>query len=85
MTRPRFVNGVPMQTSSRVMVQHDFGMVKIYIGHVVPEDSGTYTCRAVNLVGSATTEFVLQVIGTPNSGGTKRIGYSQQEGVPVPG
>lgn len=38
---------------------HDFGYVALNMKYVYPEDSGTYTCRAVNDLGEATTSSQL--------------------------
>lgn len=40
-------------TGHRYRPIHDFGYVALSILSIVPEDSGTYTCRATNLLGSA--------------------------------
>jgi len=34
---------------------HDFGYVALNMKFVYPEDSGTYTCRAINELGQAVT------------------------------
>jgi len=38
---------------------HDFGYVALDIIDLIAEDSGTYTCRAVNLVGADETTCTL--------------------------
>lgn len=40
---------------------HDFGYVALNMKYVNPEDSGTYTCRAINDLGEAVTSAVLAV------------------------
>jgi titin len=40
---------------------HDFGYVALNMKYVNPEDSGTYTCRAVNDLGQAVTSATLIV------------------------
>lgn len=40
---------------------HDFGYVALNMKYVNPEDSGTYTCRAVNDLGEAVTAATLFV------------------------
>lgn len=40
---------------------HDFGYVALNMKYVNPEDSGTYTCRAVNDLGEAVTAATLYV------------------------
>jgi len=40
---------------------HDFGYVALNLKYVYPEDSGTYTCRAINDLGQAVTSATLNV------------------------
>lgn len=40
---------------------HDFGYVALNMKYVNPEDSGTYTCRAINELGQAVTSAALIV------------------------
>jgi UV DNA damage repair endonuclease len=40
---------------------HDFGYVALNMKYVNPEDSGTYTCRAINELGQAVTSASLIV------------------------
>lgn len=40
---------------------HDFGYVALNLKYVYPEDSGTYTCRAINELGEAVTSASLNV------------------------
>lgn len=40
---------------------HDFGYVALNLKYVYPEDSGTYTCRAINDLGEAVTSATLNV------------------------
>ena len=47
-----FKNGVPIIVGHRFRPIHDFGYVALDITDVISEDSGLYTCRATNLVGS---------------------------------
>ncbi|KAI5701651.1 hypothetical protein M8J75_011738 [Diaphorina citri] len=54
-------NGVPIQASNRVSTMHDFGYVALNFKYTYPEDSGTYTCRAVNELGEAVTSSTLFV------------------------
>ncbi|CAH0765342.1 unnamed protein product [Bemisia tabaci] len=54
-------NGVPITASNRVTTMHDFGYVALNMKYVYPEDSGTYTCRAVNDLGQAITSATLVV------------------------
>lgn len=41
----------------------NFGEVILYIIHVLPHDSGVYSCRAYNLAGEATTSATVKVAG----------------------
>ncbi|KAK0090259.1 hypothetical protein PV325_001954 [Microctonus aethiopoides] len=54
-------NGVPIEASNRVTTMHDFGYVALNMKYVNPEDSGTYTCRAINDLGEAVTSATLYV------------------------
>ncbi|XP_074100964.1 sallimus isoform X11 [Cotesia typhae] len=54
-------NGVPIEASNRVTTMHDFGYVALNMKYVNPEDSGTYTCRAINDLGEAVTSATLFV------------------------
>ncbi|CAH1976506.1 unnamed protein product [Acanthoscelides obtectus] len=54
-------NGVPIEASNRITTMHDFGYVALNMKYVNPEDSGTYTCRAVNDLGEAVTSSTLFV------------------------
>lgn len=48
-------------TANRLTTMHDFGYVALNMKYVNPEDSGTYTCRAVNDLGEAVTSATLFV------------------------
>ncbi|CAH2104070.1 unnamed protein product [Euphydryas editha] len=54
-------NGVPIEASNRITTMHDFGYVALNMKYVNPEDSGTYTCRAINELGEAVTSSTLFV------------------------
>ncbi|XP_046465810.1 titin isoform X2 [Neodiprion pinetum] len=54
-------NGVPISASNRVTTMHDFGYVALNLKYVNPEDSGSYTCRAVNDLGEAVTSATMFV------------------------
>ena len=54
-----FKNGRPVTIGSRFRPIHDFGYVALDIIGLISEDSGTYTCRAVNAVGTDETTAVL--------------------------
>lgn len=61
-----YLDGRPLRTSSRVKTINDFGIVVLEISPSYPEDSGEYTCRAVNNVGEAVTSTKLTC--TPKEG-----------------
>ena len=46
---------------SRYHVNHDFGFVTLDIMKVIPEDSGVYTCKAINRAGEAVSSISLKV------------------------
>lgn len=50
----------PTFTGHRFRPIHDFGYVALDIVDLIAEDSGTYTCRAVNLMGSDETTCNLE-------------------------
>lgn len=54
-------NGVELQMGSRYHVNHDFGYVTLDIMKVIPEDSGVYTCKAINKAGEAVSSISLKV------------------------
>lgn len=56
-------NGQPMPSGSRYAISHDFGYVSVDIAYVYPEDSGIYTCRAINQRGQALSTAALRVKG----------------------
>lgn len=47
--------------ANRITTMHDFGYVALNMKYVNPEDSGTYTCRAINELGQAVTSAALIV------------------------
>lgn len=47
--------------ANRLTTMHDFGYVALNMKFVNPEDSGTYTCRAINELGQAVTSAQLVV------------------------
>ncbi|VDN06754.1 unnamed protein product [Thelazia callipaeda] len=56
-------NGVPLQNSNRYRHDNDFGNVTLTIVYVLPEDSGLYTCKAINNRGEAATSATVRVDG----------------------
>lgn len=77
-----YKNGRPITVGHRFRPIHDFGYVALDIVDLIAEDSGTYTCRAVNLIGSDETQCSLvcrssgQIITqTQNESGLEQIQY----------
>lgn len=58
-----FWNGKPLKTGSRFRTFCDFGFVILEISPVYPEDSGEYSCRAINEYGEAVTTASMKVQG----------------------
>lgn len=58
---PLKLNLLDQISANRITTMHDFGYVALNMKYVNPEDSGTYTCRAVNDLGEAITSAVLDV------------------------
>lgn len=50
-----FHNNKPVKAGSRFIETNSFGFVALDIMYAYPEDSGTYTCRAKNIIGEAIT------------------------------
>lgn len=77
-----YKNGRPVTIGHRFRPIHDFGYVALDIVDLIAEDSGIYTCRAVNLVGSDETQVSLKcrgtaqiLTGTQNEQGLEQIHY----------
>lgn len=58
-------DGRPLQESSRVEHEHEFGVVRLCIKRVEPEDAGTYECRATNALGVSSSYATLRVRAKP--------------------
>lgn len=59
-----FFNGKPITIGSRFKTYFDFGFVALDIIGAYTTDSGEYTCRAENYLGSAHTSACVRVQGT---------------------
>lgn len=57
-----YKDGKVVEASSRITSFFNFGYVALTIKQVTVHDVGTYTCRAINAVGEATTQAKLTVI-----------------------
>uniref|UniRef100_A0A1B6CYN2 Ig-like domain-containing protein n=1 Tax=Clastoptera arizonana TaxID=38151 RepID=A0A1B6CYN2_9HEMI len=57
-----FHNGKPITVGSRFRTYYDFGYVALDIIHVISMDSGEYTVRATNHLGTAHTSACVRVI-----------------------
>jgi hypothetical protein len=58
-----FLNGVPLMNANRFRQDYSFGQAVLTIVHVLPHDTGVYSCRAFNLQGEATTSATVKVAG----------------------
>lgn len=56
-----FHNNVPIRSGSRFTETNNFGFVALDVMQCLPEDSGVYTCRAVNALGQSVTSGNLLV------------------------
>ncbi|GBP17594.1 Titin, partial [Eumeta japonica] len=56
-------NGRPLKAGSRFRTFCDFGFVILEISPVYPEDSGEYSCRAINEYGEAVTSATMKIAG----------------------
>lgn len=56
-----YKDGRPITASSRITAIFNFGYVSLNIMHLRAEDSGSYTCRAVNRLGEAISTGTIQV------------------------
>jgi len=59
-----FFNGKPLTVGSRFKTYFDFGFVALDILSAYSNDTGEYTCRAENALGSAHTSAQVQVLGS---------------------
>ncbi|CAG2164046.1 unnamed protein product [Oppiella nova] len=59
-----FHNGSPLMLGSRMSTINDFGYVALDFKYVKPSDSGTFTCKATNLLGRAVCSVTLHVEDT---------------------
>lgn len=56
-------NGKPLPSASRFHITFDFGYLALDIGHIVPEDAGQYTAKAINALGHCTSSISIHVQG----------------------
>ncbi|XP_044003588.1 titin isoform X2 [Aphidius gifuensis] len=56
-----FVNGIELKIGSRIHENHEFGFVALEIRNVIPEDSGVYSCQAINNAGDSISSISLKV------------------------
>ncbi|RZF44390.1 hypothetical protein LSTR_LSTR016710, partial [Laodelphax striatellus] len=54
-------NGKPLPSASRFHITFDFGYVALDITHLVPEDAGEYTVKAINKLGQCQSSIKLNV------------------------
>ncbi|KAL1245317.1 Kettin-like protein, partial [Trichinella spiralis] len=60
------LNGKPLEASSKFSVNSEFGYVLMNIAYVFPEDSGVYTCKAINAAGEVSTSGTLKCFEKAN-------------------
>ncbi|KIH53560.1 immunoglobulin I-set domain protein, partial [Ancylostoma duodenale] len=58
-----YKDGQPLHSGNRFKLTSDFGYVALDIAHTVPEDSGTYSVKAINRKGEAEVKGNLSVRG----------------------
>lgn len=58
-----YKDGVLLRSGHKFKPLYDFGFVALDILYTYPEDSGTYTAKATNKLGSDTTQTVLHCTG----------------------
>ena len=61
-----FFNGQPITIGSRFKTYFDFGYVALDVVGAYASDSGEYTCRATNMLGSSHTSACIQVLASGN-------------------
>lgn len=85
-----FINGKPIRAGHRFRTTHDFGYVALDILHVYGEDSGTYMCKATNLLGEAMNTCNIRVVNrksiildTQHPDGLEKIQKLESRGAPM--
>lgn len=58
-----YFNNKPLTASSRITAIYSFGYVALNIMHLRTDDSGTYTCRAINRAGEALSTATVTITG----------------------
>lgn len=86
-----FRNEKPLEDSSRIAKQHDFGYVSMDLSHVREEDEGVYMCRAINPLGEAVTTASMRIrtkasiqMDSQHPEGMKKIIQLEQPHAPRP-
>ncbi|GLH07319.1 LOW QUALITY PROTEIN: Titin [Gryllus bimaculatus] len=59
-------NGKPLPSASRFHITFDFGYLALDISHIVPEDAGEYSAKAINALGQCTSTISVRVQGKSN-------------------
>ena len=77
-----FLNGRPITIGSRIRTYYEFGFVALDVLDLTTADSGEYTVRATNQLGSAHTSAMVQVVShsdidteTQHDGAMEQIQY----------
>ena len=60
-----FKDGQPLRTGSRIHTLNQFGQVRLELNWTLGEDTGLYTCKAVNSVGSDEISARIEVQNKP--------------------
>lgn len=66
-------DGRQIQASNRMSTLHDFGFVALDLKYTRPDDTGTYTCRAINQLGEAVITANLKVISAKDGPNAETI------------
>ena len=67
-------NGKPIQCSNRMSTLNDFGFVALDLKYTRTDDSGAYTCNAINELGEANITANLKVWTRVSVQGVKSFG-----------
>lgn len=84
-----YCNGKAIRASHRFRTTHDFGYVALDVLYVYGEDSGTYMCKATNLLGEAMNTCNIRcvnkksiILDTQHPDGLEKIQKLESRGAP---